>query len=113
MPVVMIPLTSDESDQLLGHEPIQADELGQDVDLMRLVARGLSAEVIASRLGLAPRSVYRRLARLREAFGAESTAELATELARRGFGVSEPTAADRGSDARVVEPTERNEEGSR
>ena len=113
VPVVMIPLTSDESAQLLSDEPIQADELGQDADLMRLVARGLSAEVIASRLGLAPRSVYRRLARLRDAFGAESTAELATELARRGFGVSDPTAGDRGSDARVVEPRERNEEGSR
>ena len=113
VPVVMIPLTSDESAQLLSDEPIQSDELGQDADLVRLVARGLSAEVIANRLGLAPRSVYRRLARLRDAFGAGSTAELATELAARGFGVSDPTASDRGSDPGVVEPTQRNEEGSR
>lgn len=113
VPVVMVPLTPDESAQLLSDAPVMSDELGQDADLMRLVARGLSAEVIARRLGLAPRSVYRRLARLRDSFGAGSTAELATELARRGFGVSDPTASDRGDDAGVAEPLDRDEEESR
>lgn len=113
VPVVMVPLTPDESSQLLGEESIESDELGQDADLMRLVARGLSAEVIATRLGLAPRSVYRRLARLRETFGMDSTAELATELAQRGFGVSDPTTDDRGDDRGVVESSQGNEEGSR
>ncbi len=91
VPMVMIPLTADESQSLLDETPIRQDPLAQDADLMRLVARGLSAEVIARRLGIAPRSVYRRLARLRDAFGAASTVELATELARRGFGVTDPT----------------------
>ena len=91
IPIVMVPLTAEESAQVLSDEPVKPDTVAMDTDLMRLVARGLSAEVIARRLGLAPRSVYRRLARLRDTFGAGTTAELATELARRGFGVSDRT----------------------
>lgn len=90
IPVMLIPLTPEESSQMLNAQPVDAGTLTPDADLMRLVARGLSAEVIARRLGLAARSVYRRLARLRETFGVGSTAELAAELARRGFGVSDP-----------------------
>jgi len=89
IPMVMVPLTAAESAQVLSNEPVKPDTVTRDADLMRLIAQGLSAEVIARRLGLAPRSVYRRLARLREAFGVASTAELATELAGRGFGASE------------------------
>lgn len=89
--MAMVPLTAEESMRLLDDSPVKQDPLAQDADLMRLVARGLSAEVIARRLGIAPRSVYRRLARLRDAFGAATTVELATELARRGFGVTDPT----------------------
>ena len=100
VPIVMVPLTAEESAQVLSDEPVKPDTVAADTDLMRLVARGLSAEIIARRLGLAPRSVYRRLARLREAFGADTTAELATELARRGFGVSDRTNHDRGPNSR-------------
>lgn len=89
IPMVMVPLTESESDQVLSDEPVKPDTLARDADLMRLVARGLSAEVLARRLGLAPRSVYRRLARLRDAFGVSSTAELAAELAARGFGMGD------------------------
>jgi DNA-binding CsgD family transcriptional regulator len=113
VPLVMVPLTPDESSQLFGEGPIESDELGPDADLMRLVARGLSAEVIATRLGLAPRSVYRRLARLREVFGIASTAELATELALRGFGMGDPTADGTGDDPGVVEISAQNEEEPR
>jgi DNA-binding NarL/FixJ family response regulator len=88
IPMVMVPLTDAESAQVLSDEPVKPDTVTRDADLMRLIAQGLSAEVIARRLGLAPRSVYRRLARLRDAFGVASTAELATELAGRGFGAS-------------------------
>ena len=98
IPIVMVPLTAEESAQVLSDEPVKPDTVAADTDLMRLVARGLSAEVIARRLGLAPRSVYRRLARLRDSFGAETTAALATELARRGFGVSDRTSDGRGPD---------------
>jgi len=89
VPMAMVPLTEAESGQLLSDEPVTPDRLMPDADLMRLVARGLSAEVIARRLDLAPRSVYRRLARLRDAFGVSSTAELAAELAARGFGAGD------------------------
>jgi len=103
VPMAMVPLTADEAQLLLSGEPVRQDGLMQDADLMRLVARGLSAEVVARRLGLAPRSVYRRLARLREAFGVQTTAQLTTELARRGFGVSDPP-----TDGRGPEPTQAN-----
>lgn len=98
IPVMLVPLTTEESAQMLNGQPVDAGALAPDADLMRLVARGLSAEVIARRLGLAARSVYRRLARLRETFGVATTAELAAELARRGFGVSDPTPNSTGTD---------------
>ncbi len=97
IPVMLVPLTPEESAQMLNGQPVDAGALAPDADLMRLVARGLSAEVIARRLGLAARSVYRRLARLREIFGVGSTAELAAELARRGFGVSDPAPSGTGT----------------
>ena len=103
----LVPLTADEADQVLAEGRVEPDELGGDSDLVRLVARGLSAEIIARRLGLAPRSVYRRLARLRDALQVGSTAELAAELARRGYGVSDPPAEVRGEEVAVVETSER------
>ena len=56
-----------------------------DAEFLSLVASGLSAEAIARRVHSAPRSVYRRLARLRGHFGVETTAELVAELSRRGY----------------------------
>lgn len=109
IPVMLVPLTPEESGQMLNAEPVDAGTLAPDADLMRLVARGLSAEVIARRLGLAARSVYRRLARLRETFGVASTAELAAELARRGFGVSDP--APNGTGTKDVRANLEEQEG--
>ena len=102
----LVPLTSAEARQVLAEGRVEPDELSGDSDLVRLVARGLSAEIIARRLGLAPRSVYRRLARLREALEVGSTAELAAELARRGYGVSDPPAEVRGDEVTVVETSQ-------
>jgi DNA-binding CsgD family transcriptional regulator len=56
-----------------------------DAEFLSLVASGLSAESIARRVHSAPRSVYRRLARLRGHFGVETTTELVAELSRRGY----------------------------
>ncbi len=112
VPMAMVALTAEESLRLLDDAPVEQDPLAQDADLMRLVARGLSAEVIARRLGIAPRSVYRRLARLRGAFGAASTVELATELARRGFGVTDPTADGTGGTVSAQENNAGNKEVS-
>ena len=110
VPMAMVPLTADEALRLLDDSPVKQDPLAQDADLMRLIARGLSAEVIARRLGIAPRSVYRRLARLRDAFGAATTVELATELARRGFGVTDPTPNGTGGTLPAQENTISNQE---
>lgn len=109
IPVMLVPLTPEESAQMLNAQPVDAGAVTPDTDLMRLVARGLSAEVIARRLGLAARSVYRRLARLRETFGVASTAELAAELARRGFGVSDP--APNGTGTQVARANLKEQEG--
>ncbi|MGH2755587.1 MAG: hypothetical protein ACRDLB_14315 [Actinomycetota bacterium] len=56
-----------------------------DPEFLALVADGLSADAIARRVHAAPRSVYRRLARLRTHFGVTTTAELVAELSRRGY----------------------------
>ena len=56
-----------------------------EAEFLALVASGLSAESIGRRIHSAPRSVYRRLARLRTHFGVETTAELVAELSRRGY----------------------------
>lgn len=63
-------------------EPV---EQGED-DLLRLASRGAAPSTIARSLALSTRTVHRRLARLRDQFGVDSTAELAAELSRRGFG---------------------------
>ncbi|HWC13826.1 MAG TPA: helix-turn-helix domain-containing protein [Actinomycetota bacterium] len=106
----LVPLTPQEANDVLAEGRVEPDELGADGDFVRLVARGLSAEVIARRLGLAPRSVYRRLARLRDALQVRSTAELASELARRGYGVTDPPARVRGNEPRGVEISEKPRE---
>lgn len=56
-----------------------------DAEFLSLVASGQSAESIARRVHSAPRSVYRRLARLRSHFEVDTTAELVAELSRRGY----------------------------
>lgn len=106
----LVPLTPEEANEVLAEGRVEPDDLGADGDFVRLVARGLSAEIIARRLGLAPRSVYRRLARLRDALRVGSTAELASELARRGYGVTDPPTSVRGDERPAVEISERSEE---
>ena len=60
-------------------------ETPDDPEFLALVAGGLSAEAISRRVHAAPRSVYRRLARLRAHFDVTTTAELIAELSRRGY----------------------------
>ncbi len=81
----LVALLPEESRGLLAGErplvPVDPDE----EQLLRLVTRGASANSIARELGITPRTVQRRLARLRERFEVGSTAELAVVLARRGL----------------------------
>ena len=85
VPLALVPLMPAEADEMLAGRLI-VPELGrEDESLARLAAQGLSAEEIAKRLHMTPRSVYRRLARLRERFSVSTSAELAARLARLGF----------------------------
>lgn len=88
VPVLVVPLLPEEATTILrrGQTP--------DVDpaeerLARLVAQGRTVDAIARALGITSRSVHRRLVGLRQRLRVGSTAELAAELARRGFGQKE------------------------
>lgn len=85
IPMVLVPLTPAEASELLSQTPVEQDVAAADLPLIHLVARGHSAAEIARELGYSPRTVNRRVARLREDFEVATIQELATELARRGF----------------------------
>ncbi len=83
-PVYMIRLDGDE----LQGFALPANELQKRLDreekeIARLLARGLPPGEIALTLHLSRRSVFRRLARLRQLMGAKTNGELATKLARK------------------------------
>lgn len=85
VPMVLVPLLPAEAAQVLSHRPAEQAIPASQLPLVRLVATGRSAQEIARQLGLSPRTVHRRVARLRDGFGVSTIHELATELARRGF----------------------------
>ncbi|HEV2754984.1 MAG TPA: helix-turn-helix transcriptional regulator [Actinomycetota bacterium] len=76
--IALLPGEVDAFDGATGADP-------EEVAVARLAARGLPATEIAARLHISRRTAYRRLARLREAVGARSSAELAARLSERGF----------------------------
>ena len=80
----LIPLLPDEAASVLSSDGADVD--ASDDTLLNLAARGLPAPSIARTAGISIRTVHRRLARLREQFEVETTAQLASELSRRGFG---------------------------
>lgn len=55
----------------------------EERSIARLLARGVSPRSIAETLHLSRRSVFRRLARLRQLHGVATNAELATKLAKQ------------------------------
>lgn len=84
VPLSLVPLVPDEARELLeGTATRSVSE--EEESFARLVAQGYSAEEIARRLHLTPRTVYRRLARLRARVGARNLTELAARLSRQGF----------------------------
>lgn len=85
-PAHFIPLLPSESSPVLSAAGRAGLVEPEDDVLLRLAARGAAARVIARTANLSIRTVHRRLARLRDQFGVESSAELAAELSRRGFG---------------------------
>jgi DNA-binding CsgD family transcriptional regulator len=83
--VVLVPMTPSEAAQVLSRTPAEQSVTAAELPLVRLVAKGHSAEQIARELRVTSRTVHRHVARLRDAFGVSTLQELATELARRGF----------------------------
>ena len=84
-PMAIVPLLPSELDELMQGRSVAPHLTAEEEVLAGYVAAGYSTEEIAKRVHMTTRSVYRRLARLRERVGAESTAELVSRLARMGF----------------------------
>ena len=85
VPMSLIPLLPEEADGILRTGWTDALASPEDEAVARLAARGASANDIARELHMTPRSVYRRLARLRDRLGARSSAELVARLTEHGF----------------------------
>lgn len=85
MTLVVVPLLSAEAQQLFAGDEVRPEVDQDDELLISLLAAGEPPTVIARELGITPRSVYRRLAGLRDRFGLASTRELARYFALRGF----------------------------
>ena len=83
--VSLVPRLAGELEGVVSGDGVEFVPEPEDVVLYKLIARGLPAPAIARELGIATRSVHRRLARLRERLGVETTAQLAAAFARRGF----------------------------
>lgn len=86
VPVALVPLLPGETGQVLGPNGPGVGLDATDQRLLALVAEGRSKADIAEALGLTPRSVERRIAKLRRRFDVSSTAELIAAASRRGFG---------------------------
>ena len=84
VPVYMIRLDSDD----VGGFALHLDDLHtklapEEKEIARLLSQGVPPREIAMTLHLSRRSVFRRLARLRQLMGAKSNGELATKLAKQ------------------------------
>ena len=85
MRITVIRLAPDEAKRVLSNDHA-GPMIGPDhEELAHLVASGLSVSEMSQQLHLTPRSVYRRLARLRSVFGVATLNELATKLSRLGY----------------------------
>lgn len=85
VPVTLVALLPDEVSEFLDGGSVEPSLDPATRAVARLAARGLTVAAMARDLDMSARSVDRHLARLRERFGVGSTAELAVELAKRGF----------------------------
>jgi DNA-binding NarL/FixJ family response regulator len=83
--MVLVSVMPNEVDQILDSGSALPTLSSEEEDIARRAAAGMSAEGIARDLHMTSRSVYRRLARLREKVGAKNSAELAARLSKLGF----------------------------
>ena len=86
MELLLVPLLPGEDTAFLDGTAATPAVDAVDERVADLAARGLSATAISQELAISTRSAYRRLAGLRRRLGVSSSAELAGELSRRGFG---------------------------
>lgn len=80
-----VPLLPEEAALLMGGGTPQPALSGDELALARLAARGMSNAAMARELGIAERTVYRRLNQLRERFGFASKGDLISFLATTGL----------------------------
>ena len=83
VPVYMIRLTDEEVEPFRPPSDARFALDPEERSIARLLARGVSPRSIAETLHLSRRSVFRRLARLRQLHGVATNAELATKLAKQ------------------------------
>ena len=84
-PVVLVALDDVEAASILRMGSTEKATDDREDELLHLVASGLSAQAIAKHMDISVRTIHRQLAELRFRFAVMTTAELAAELARRGF----------------------------
>jgi DNA-binding NarL/FixJ family response regulator len=83
--VTVVRLSADEANRLLSGEHARPTVPAEDEALAHLIASGVGVSEIAKQLHLTTRSIYRRLSRLRVAFGVATVGELAAKLSRLGY----------------------------
>ena len=84
VPVYMIKLSDEDVKAFVPHEISFHDRLdSEERAVARLLGQGVQPSEIANSLHLSRRSVFRRLARLRQLTGSNTNAELATKLAKQ------------------------------
>jgi len=62
----------------------QAELQGEDLVLLGLLARGVDGAELARRLGVTPRTVQRRIQRLKQHFDVPSTVQVVVAAVRAG-----------------------------
>lgn len=85
VPMMLVPLLPSEADRVLAGEAALPALTTEEHELLRLAAKGATADEIARQVHLAPRTVQRRLARYRSELGVTSHGELRAALAKLGF----------------------------
>lgn len=81
----LVHLTADELAGVVGNLGSNGRDLLQNA-IAEMLSQGFSTRAIANRTGLSERTVQRRIALLREEFGAQPGADLSDVLRSRGFG---------------------------
>lgn len=83
--LALLSLLPQEVERLLECTVLSVEFSDEERALARALIIGSPLPVVARELGISPRSVHRRIARLRERMGAPSTESLVATLVRMGF----------------------------